>query len=441
MRRAGPSRRAFIGGASLTLCLPVLEALLPRAARGQAVAAPRRFIGYFVPSGMVMQDWTPAIAGSDWEPPLLLEPLQPYQNLTTVLTGLRNTKQEDNLGDHAGGTGAFLTGRTVPRNQSVMGGPSIDQVIAQYIGAETAVPSLQLGGEGGDAAGSCDSGYPCAFANQISFSQAGVPLPKLTDPQQVFANFVAGPDPELSSAELQRRAALELSALDVILEEAAALQPKLSTRDRAKLDQYLESFRGVERRLQRVDGEPARCAAVAPLPVEGDTQLIQTMSDLMALTFSCDLTRVISFQWGNAASNRSYAFEDPQIVDGHHNISHHQSLPEKLAQLRTIDHWQVTQLAYLAGKLAEVEDVNGKSMLENSLLFFSSDISDGDKHNHDDMPVLLLGQGGGAISSGQHIVYDDQPWFANLFVSLAQALDVPLETFGENGDDPLEGLL
>jgi hypothetical protein len=116
-------------------------------------------------------------------------------------------------------------------------------------------------------------------------------------------------------------------------------------------------------------------------------------------------------------------------------------LPEKLAQLRTIDHWQVTQLAYLAGKLAEVEDVNGKSMLENSLLFFSSDISDGDKHNHDDMPVLLLGQGGGAISGGQHIVYDDQPWFANLFVSLAQALDVPLKTFGENGDGPLEGLL
>jgi hypothetical protein len=422
------------------LGLPFVESLLPREARGQAVQPPKRFIGYFVPSGMLMDEWTPSGTGGNWQAAGLLAPLSPFQAQTNVLTGLRNTKQEDNLGDHAGGTGAFLTGRTVPRHQTVMGGPSIDQVIAAALGQDTSLPSWQLGGEGGTPAGSCDSGYPCSFANQISFTEAGVAIPKVQSVADAFQRLFAGGDVTADPVEVSRRAALKVSMLDVVLEEAQALAPQLSVQDRPKVEQYLSSLRDVEHRVQLLVENPAQCAAVVPSAPANDDQLIETMSDLMALAFQCDLTRVITFQWGNAASNRNYGFRDPTIVDGHHNLSHHQGLTDKLDQLRTIDTWQIEKLAYLLGKLEAIEDIDGNNALHNSLIFYSSDISDGDLHNHDDMPVLLLGQGGGTVPSGRHIVYDDQPWFANLFVSIANALGVPLETFGENGDGPLDGI-
>jgi hypothetical protein len=402
--------------------------------------APKRFIGYFVPSGMLMDEWTPVGTGSTWQASGLLAPLAPFQANTNVLTGLRNTKQEDNLGDHAGGTGAFLTGRTVPRHQTVMGGPSIDQVIAASLGQQTSLPSWQLGGEGGTAAGSCDSGYPCAFANQISFTEAGVAIPKVKSVAAAFQRLFAGTDVDADPAEVSRLAALKVSMLDVVRDEAAALVPRLSVQDRPKVEQYLSSLRDVEHRVQLLVDNPVQCTATLPDEPSNDDELIETLSDLMALAFQCDLTRVISFQWGNAASNRNYGFRDPSIVDGHHNISHHQGLPEKLDQLRTIDTWQVEKLAYLLGKLSAIEDLDGNNALYNSLIFYSSDISDGDLHNHDDMPVLLLGQGGGTVPSGRHLVYEDQPWFANLFISIANALDVPIGTFGENGDGPISDL-
>jgi hypothetical protein len=417
-----------------------VESLLPQVARGQAAQAPRRFIGYFVPSGMKMDEWTPVGTGTNWQAAGLLQPLEPYQAFTNVLTGLRNTKQEDNLGDHAGGTGAFLTGRTVPRNRTSMGGPSIDQIIAATVGQETSLASWQLGGEGGTPAGSCDSGYPCAFANQISFTESGVPMPKTNDVADAFQRLFAGNQPAADPAEVSRRAAQKVSVLDVVLEEAQALSPRLSAYDRPKIEQYLSSMRDVEHRVQLLVDSPVQCTATQPADPSNDDELIETMSDLMALSFQCDLTRVITFQWGNAASNRIYGFHDPAIVDGHHNISHHQGLASKLDQLRTIDLWQVEKLAYLLGKLDTIQDLDGNSVLHNSLIFYSSDISDGDLHNHDDMPVLLLGRGGGAVQSGRHLVYEDQPWFANLFISIANALGAPIESFGEDGQAPLSGI-
>ncbi|HTM44873.1 MAG TPA: DUF1552 domain-containing protein [Polyangiaceae bacterium] len=430
------SRRAFLGGSAVCVALPLFESLRPRLARGQAMSVPKRFVGYFVPSGQKMDDWTPAGTGSNWQPAGILEPLAPYKASTTVLTGLQNTHQEDNLGAHAGGTGAFLTGRTVPRYKTVMGGPSIDQVIAAAIGQQTSLPSLQLGGEPGSPAGTCDSGYPCAFANQISFTERGVPMPKFSNVNDAFTRLIAGTDTTLSASEVARRAALQISALDVVKEEAADIDGRLSAYERPKFEQYLDSVREVERRIQVAASAPL-CNATRPANPVGDAELVQTMSDLMVLAFQCDLTRVISFQWGNAASNRIYGFLDPSIVDGHHNISHHQSLPGKLAQLKTIDTWQITQLAYLAQKLSVVQEADGESLLFHSLIFYSSDVSDGDLHNHDDMPVLLLGQAGGAIRSGRHVAYDHAPWFANLFITIANALDVPITEFGENGDAPL----
>lgn len=441
IRRRGPSPRAFLGGASVAIGLPLLESLMPRMARGQAATAPKRFLAYYVPNGMVMEEWTPELAGADWAPKLLLQPLQQYKSQVTVLTGLRNTKQEEGPGDHAGGTGSFLTARTVPKMQAVHSGPSIDQVIAGVVGQQTSLPSLQIGGEGGDAAGTCDSGYPCAFTNQISFTEAGVPMPKLRQVNEVYDRLFAGTDPTATSDEIARRAALRVSALDVVAEQATLLQPQLSAYDRPKLQQYLDSVREVERRVQLVIDNPIQCNNEPPPEPQGDDQYIEVMSDLITLAFQCDATRVISLQWGNAGSNRDYSFRDPSAGGGHHNISHHQSLQENIDKLKIIDQWEVEKLAYLVGKLQAAQDFDGSTLLDNSLVFYSSEISDGDRHNHDNMPVLLLGSAGHGFTPGRHIVYPDEPWFANLFISVANLFDVPITSFGENGDAPIGDLV
>jgi hypothetical protein len=441
IRRRGPSRRAFLGTAGVAIGLPLLESLMPRVARGQAAAAPLRFLAYYVPNGMVMEEWTPAVAGTEWVPTTLLQPLTPYKAAVNVLTGLRNTKQEEGPGDHAGGTGSFLTARTVPKTQAVHAGPSIDQVIAGAIGQQTTLPSLQLGGEGGDAAGTCDSGYPCAFTNQISFTEAGVPMPKIQSVSDAYDRLFAGSDPTATSEEIARRAALRVSALDVIIDQAAAIQPMLSAHDRPKLQQYLDSVREVERRVQLTIDNPIMCNNAPPAEPNGDDEYIEVMSDLVSLAFQCDATRVISLQWGNAGSNRDYAFRDPSAGGGHHNISHHQSLQENIDKLRIIDIWEVEKLAYLLSKLSTMQDFDGKTVLENSLIFYSSEISDGDRHNHDNMPVLLMGNAGGAIQTGRHIMYQNEPWFANLFITIANVLGAPITTFGENGDAPITELV
>lgn len=441
IRRRGPSRRAFLGTAGVAIGLPLLESLMPRVARGQAAAVPKRFLAYYVPNGMVMEDWTPAVAGTEWVPTTILQPLTPYKEWVNVLTGLRNTKQEMGPGDHAGGTGSFLTARTVPMAQAVHAGPSIDQVIAGVIGQETTLPSLQIGGEGGDAAGTCDSGYPCAFTNQISFTEAGVPMPKIQSVSDIYDRLFAGSDPTATSEEIARRAALRVSALDVIIDQASAIQPRLSAHDRPKLQQYLDSVREVERRVQLTIDNPVQCNNTPPAEPEGDDAYIETLSDLVALAFQCDATRVISLQWGNAGSGRNYGFYNPIVNDGHHNISHHQSVAEQIDKLRFIDTWEMEKLAYLLSKLSTMQDFDGKTVLENSLIFYSSEISDGDRHNHDNMPVLLMGNAGGAIPSGRHIMYPNEPWFANLFISIANAFDVPITTFGENGDAPITDLV
>ncbi|HTM45670.1 MAG TPA: DUF1552 domain-containing protein, partial [Polyangiaceae bacterium] len=405
IRRRGPSRRAFLGGASVAIGLPLLESLMPKRARGQSASAPLRFLGYYVPCGMVMEQWTPALTGTDWAPTPLLEPLTPYKANVNVLTGLQNTHQEMGPGDHAGGTGAFLTGRTVPKLQTVHAGPSIDQAIAAVVGQQTTLPSLQIGGEGGDAAGTCDSGYPCAFVNQISFDLQGVPMPKLTDMTAAYNLLFAGSDSGATAAEAARRAALKASALDIVVQQADDLQPKLSAFDRPKMQQYLDSVREVERRIQLVASNPVQCNSAPPPMPQGSDQYIEVMSDLLALAFQCDATRVVSLEWGNAGSNRDYSFVDPSVTAGHHTISHHQGLQVNIDQLVIIDHWEITKLAYLLDKLSKMQDFDGKTVLENSIIFYSSEISDGDRHNHDNMPVLLLGNAGGAITGGRHIMY------------------------------------
>jgi Protein of unknown function (DUF1552) len=403
------SRRLFLGGgAAVAIGLPFLESLVPRRARAQAVTAPKRMLFYYVPCGIngsTRDAFWPTTTGTDYALTPMLMPLAALKNDFTFVTGLENPlAKPDGPGDHASGTGAFITCEHPFKSESmIMLAPSADQIAAAKIGMATRLPSMQLGIDGGSAAGDCDSGYSCAYARNVSWSGPSTPLPKLTSVGQVFDQIFAGFDPTSTAAQRAKRQAYQKSILDAAMDDATGLQVKLGQTDKAKLDEYLTGIREVEREV--TDMTTTSMCAEPTRPADQPTDIqkqVEVMSDLMVLAFQCDATRIISFMLGNAASDRTYG--NLGITRGHHTISHHNSLPANLADLQTIGTWEVQMLAYLVGKMKAVTE-GAQTMLYNSSVFFSSEISDGNRHNHDDMPVLFAGAGGGAFTPGKHVLY------------------------------------
>jgi hypothetical protein len=437
IQRRKLSRRGFLGGAGATLSLPYLVSALPRTAR--AAAAPQRFIGYYVPNGIRMEDFTPNQSGADYDLPPILAPLGELKSHVSVLTGLANRPAyPDGLGDHASGTASFLTCAHAfkTEGENINNGISLDQALAKELGSNTALRSLELGIDGGSSAGGCDSGYSCAYARNIAWASPTTPLPKLTNPQAVFDRLFAGFDPNATSAEAARRAARGKSVLDYVLAEAKSLSGKLGKTDKVKLEEYSHGVRELELRI-RASIEAVACE-VGERP-GGDIDYpthVELMSDLMVLSFQCDITRFSTFMLGNAVSNRSYAFLG--AAGEHHEISHHQSNPDNLNKLTMIGTWEVKQLAYLLGRMAEVEEEDG-TLLDNSCIFFSSDIEDGNTHAHTNMPILLAGSAGKRFTAGRHIVYDSERSVGELFVSILQAFGLNQTSFGD-ADGPLPSL-
>ncbi len=429
-------RRVLLGGAATAIALPFFESLTPREAHGQATAAPKRFLGYLAPNGFDMEDFRPKGAAG----PLTLGPmmasLEPLKDQILVITGLQNTKQDRPMGDHAGGIGSFLSNRTVKFDQEKMGGASIDQVVATAVGGGTKLKSLELSGEEGFSDGYCDSGYRCAVGNHIAFDDSGTPLPKLFDTGAIFDRLFQGFDSTASSADAERRAKYRKSILDNVLGQANDLSAKLSATDKAKLGEYLNAVRDVEKRI----GTGSGMACTPPTRSVGqmdDATRHGVLNDLIALAFQCNVTNVVTMMWGNMTSNRNYAFLG--AAGGHHDISHHGGDPAKIAKLKTIGKWEIDQLAALLTKLKSLPDSDGRTVLDNTLVFYSSDISDGDEHNHDDMPVILAG-GGAGFSMGRQAVYPEKPHFGQLFLSIAQAFGSTVTQFGENGTAAMPGL-
>ena len=433
----GLSRRLFLGGSAALVALPFFESLVPREARGQAATAPKRFLAYFAPNGFHMPDFRAAPGTGALTLGPMMAALEPLKSQLLVLTGLQNTKQDRPMGDHAGGIGSFLSNRTVVYDQEKMGGASIDQVVADQVGNKTKLKSLELSGEEGFSDGSCDSGYRCAVGNHISFDASGTPLPKLFDTAAIFDRLFQGFDAGASAADAARRAKYRRSVLDNVLGQATDLSAKLSATDKKKLDEYLSAVRDVEK---RIDTGASGVACMPPKRTEGkldDVTRHGVLADLIALAFQCNVTSVASLMWGNMTSNRNYAFIGAS--GGHHDISHHNDNADNIAKLQKIGKWEIDQLAVLLTKLKALPDSDGRTVLDNTLVFYSSDISDGDAHNHDDMPVLLAG-GGAGFTLGRHVEYPEKPHFGQLFLSIANAYGSPITTFGENGKAPLGGL-
>lgn len=434
------SRRMFLGGAAAAIALPWLESLLPRRARAAAPAPIKRLFVFYVPCGIVMNQWTPAAEGANWQPTPILAPLAPYKDRTLVLTGLANKPaRPDGAGDHAAGTGSFLSCVHVRKTEAenISNGRTLDQYAAAVLGEGKRFPSLELGIDGGSAAGGCDSGYSCAYARNISWADATTPLPKTTNPRVVFDRLFSGLDPNATAAELAKRKLYRTSVLDHGLAQAQSLRLQLGRTDVAKLDQYLSAIRDVESRL---DTAESRCVpGMAPGDGLDYPGQVRAMLDLAALAFQCDRTRVVTFMLGNAGSGRSYPFLD--IPEAHHELSHHMNVAATLDKLTRIDRWEVEQFAYLVGKLAAMTDVDGTNVLDNSLLYLSSEIEDGNSHSHNNMPIVVCGKAGGSLVTGQHRRFTGDPPVANLYLSFLQALGVPAQTFGDDGTAPLPGLV
>jgi hypothetical protein len=438
----GFTRRAFLGGAGVALGLPMLESLAPRSIRAARAADgdPLRLVNFYVPNGIEMAGFTPNGIGPGYAPTPILQPLfdMMIEQNVLILSGLDNEPSKpEGPGDHAAGTGGFLTCRHVNKSEvDIVNGMSMDQVFAEHLGETTAISSLQLGIEGGASIGNCDSGYSCAYSRNISWANESTPLPKLTSPQVAFDLMFGGYDPAATAEEIARRRAYRLSILDYVEEDATALQSKLGMSDRAKLEQYLDGVRDLELRITNEGDGPVCDTGSYSYTFADFPSHVRVMLDLIVLALSCDTTRVVSFMLGNGASGRTFDFLG--VPNAHHDISHHGSDPIKLAHLRTIGTWEVAQLAYLLDRMRAVSE-SDTNMLENSLVFFSSEIEDGNSHSHYNLPVILGGSAGGKLINGQHLSFDNGK-MSELFVTMLQSLDVDINAFGDDGNGPLAGI-
>ena len=448
--RSALSRRLFLGGAAVAIGLPFLESMTPKVARADAQAAARRLIYFWIPNGVWMDSFRPNLVGPNYEMPPVLSALEPHRADFSIITGLNNAPAvPDMVGDHASGTSAFITCIHALKSETMIHlGASADQIAAKGLiqnGIKTRIPSLQLGIDGGSSAGGCDSGYSCAYTNNISWADATTPLPKITDPLQVFNQIFQGYDSTATAADVAKRQAYDKSVLDYVTGDITSLNGKLGKTDQVKLDQYLTGVRALE--LQLTSNAPmAACTkgTAPPNKVDDYVAHVKWMMDLMVLAFQCDATRVTSFMLGNAGSQRTYPFlmaNGAPIVRGHHDISHHGGDATAVASLIAINTWTFTQFAYLLAALKAVSDgPTGENLLTNSAIFVSSDISDGDMHNHTDMPVLLAGHGGGMLKPGQHVRYGSAvsapSWKsrpASSKVPVANLLQTTLATVGVTG--------
>lgn len=413
------------------IALPFLDAMMPRgvfASMTNTVApAPLRMAFAYVPNGVHMENWTPKEEGTNYQFTPLLSKLSDFKKDFSVLTGLTCDKARangDGPGDHARSMAAFLTCSQPKKTAGadLRAGVSVDQVAAMKLGHATKLPSLEIGCDRGQNAGNCDSGYSCAYSNNLSWRSEQTPMPKETDPKQVFERLYGRPKNEDD----------RLSILDSVLDDAQSLEAKLGGSDRRKLDEYLTSIREMESRLQRNKKENVEIKPTIEKPggiPKEYSDHMKILADLQVLALQSDITRFSTFVFANEGSNRSYKFIG--VPEGHHDLSHHGGDKEKHEKISRINQFHVEHLAYLITKLKSVKEGNG-TLLDNMMLLYGSGIGDGNRHNHDQLPILLFGKGGGKLNPGRHIKYKNDTPIANLYLAMLQRLGIEQKRFGDS---------
>lgn len=434
------TRRTMLRGMGVAMSLPWLEAMGPLAAWSDEPtpekAAPNRMAFIYVPNGKNMVDWTPQQEGTGFDLPAILEPLASVKDKLLVLTGLTADKARangDGGGDHARALSAFLTG-TQPRKTDgtdIRAGISVDQVAASRIGDRVRLASLEIGCEHGAMAGNCDSGYSCVYSSTMSWRSATQPLPKEVNPKLVFERlFATVPD-----AERVQRDVLRKSILDFVREDSRDLAGRLGVNDVRKLDEYFAAVRDIELRIERAEKLPPiktpNYAVPAGIPATYDEH-IRLMCDLMVLAFQADVTRVITCVVANEGSNKPYPFIE--VPEGHHDLSHHGGDEAKKSKIRQINLFHTKQLAYLLEKLNTTPEGDG-SLLDHSMIAYGSGNSDGNAHNHDDLPILLAGGGCGTLNTGRHVRFAKETPLNNLWLAMLNRMEIDVAQLGDSSGE------
>jgi len=432
-------RRTFLRGIGAALALPLLDSMVPAmTAATLSPAKPTIRLGFcYVPNGIIPKDWLPKTVGTGFEFMPTMKPLEPFRDkmlVTSNLAQINGRALGDGAGDHARAGATWLTGVHPKKTEGadIHAGISADQIAARALAKETQFGSLELGLEEPYLAGGCDSGYSCAYTNTISWRGPTTPNPVEISPRAIFERMFGDGETTDPKARLQRMAQ-DRSILDFVRADVARLSPGLGGRDKNKLDEYLESIRDIERRIQKAEQQ----SATMKLPVmERPVGIPETfedhaklMSDLMVIAYQTDMTRVITFMMAREGSNRSY--REIGIADGHHSVTHHQNDPDKIAKTQKIDEHHVRSLAYLVKRLDETQDGDG-TLLDHTLLVYGSSIRDGNVHDHHDLPLVLIGGKTANVRGGRHVRYKAETPMTNLLVTMLDKAGVPAETLGDS---------
>ena len=434
-------RRTFLRGLGTAVALPLLDGMVPALTAVRLTAArPVRRLGIvYVPNGIFMDQWTPTADGRMFELPATMEPFAPYREQMVVVSGLSNKLGDawpgEGAGDHARAAGAYLTGVHPKKTEGadIRAGVSMDQIAARVLGTETQLASLELSLESREAVGSCDPGYSCAYANTLSWSTPTTPLPMENNPRVVFERLFGGnesTDPEAWRARREE----DRSILDAVGDKIARLQRDLGRRDQRKLEEYLEAIRDAERRIQMAEAQSERELPVVEQPAGVPSTFeahAKVMFDLQVLAYQADLTRVITFMVGHETSQRAYP--EIGVPDAHHPLSHHGGNTEKIEKLIKVNQYHARMFAYYLDKLRATQDGDG-SLLDQATIIYGSGMSDGNGHNHHNLPTLLVGGSAGSLTGGRHVRYpvEAQTPVTNLFLNVLDKVGVPIETFGDS---------
>jgi Protein of unknown function (DUF1552) len=443
-------RRTFLRGLGVTIALPLLDAMVPAmSALGKTAASPVRRLGFiYTPNGATMSAWTPQGGGPSLdELSPTLSPLAPFRDQVIVPTGLSQKMAEsmgDGNGEHSRGQTVWLSGVHPKRTEGadVQAGITVDQLAAQSISADTRLMSLEMATEQNYLVGNCDNGYSCVYWNTISWRTPTMPLPMEVNPRIVFERmFGDGGTPEQRLGQVRE----DRSILDSVKESIASLQKRLGASDRAKVGEYLDAMREIERRIQVAEQQSGESVVALPdrpigIPESFDDHA-KLMFDLAALAFQADVTRVFTFLLGREQTNRPYPFIG--VPEAHHSISHHQNDPVKLAKGAKINTYHIELLARFAGKLRSIQDGDG-TLLDHSILLQGSGLSNSDQHSHIDLPLVLVGGGAGRLKGARHLKFPKDTPMNNLLVSLLDKVGVPIDKFGDNTGrinlEPLSGV-
>ena len=439
--RKSIGRRTILRGMGAAVALPLLDSMVPALTAFQKTAAKpvNRFGAVYVPNGIMMAQWTPSAEGATFEFTPTLKPLEPFRERLLVLSGLNSTppvKQAGAPGVHARASTRFLTDTPpkVTNGSDLEAGISMDQIAAKELGKHTQLASLELGLESTESGASCDNGFNCVYTSTISWRGPTTPLPTEHNPREVFERMfgdAASTDPATRLARIQQ----ERSILDSVSQRIARLGQAVGSGDRAKLDEYFEAIRDVERRIQNAERQSNTELPVvdqpAGIPVTFEEHA-RLMYDLYALAYQCDMTRVVTFMIAHEFSGRTYP--EIGVPDAHHPISHHQGDPARLAKLAKINHYHITLFASFLKKLQSTPDGDG-SLLDHAMIVYGAGMSDSNAHDPKNLPILLAGGGAGRLKGGSHVRFPKDTPLANLHLTLLDKLGIHVDKLGDSGGE------